>query len=121
MIMKTPTKVWPLKPGVPGYTAQGAPITLQPGMPGWMSAEDARKAEDEGKVDIMVGKTPQTLRKPCYETRVTKPAFVIESEPEPDAEPQATPEPPPVAKPKPRPARSGPKRQYRRTDLKAET
>jgi len=126
MIMKTPTKVWPLTHSVPGYTAHGDPIILQPGMPGWMDGDDAKQAEAEGKVDIMAGKTPQSLRKPCYETRVVtatpEPEPVAadrpEEEPPLNAEEEETPKPKTTKKTMPRPG--APRRKYRRTDMKAE-
>jgi hypothetical protein len=79
-----------------------------------MDMPDALAAEAAGTVDVMAGKTPQTLRKPCYETRV---AAATEAPLEVPEEPEAAEE-----KPKATTSRRGPakRRQYRRTDMKAE-
>ncbi len=126
MTIKRLTKVWPIKAGTPGYTARQEPIRLQPGVPGYMDWDDAMAAERTGLVDIMMGKTPQSLRKPIYETRVATAAPDPEPEPEPEPEPPATPaaeEGDPVTPKTPKkvvPSRA-PRRKYRRTDMKAES
>ena len=70
--MSFKTKVWPLQE-CPGFNAFGHPITLQPGVPGWMRTEDAEEAERNGLVDIMVGKQPSQLREPVYQTAAITP------------------------------------------------
>ncbi len=121
MTIKRLTKVWPIKAGTRGYTARQEPVQLQPGVPGYMDWDDAVAAEQEGLVDIMAGKTPQSLRKPVYETRVV--AATPEPEPEPpaavDAEEEDPPKPKTTKKTMPPPG-SPARRKYRRTDMKAE-
>ncbi len=121
MTIKRLTKVWPITAGTPGYTARQEPVRLQPGVPGYMDWDDAIAAEQEGLVDIMVGKTPQSLRKPVYETRVATAA--PDPEPAPPATPVAEEEEPlkPKAPKKVMPRPGSPRRKYRRTDMKAET
>lgn len=116
MTMQTPTKVWPLESGIKGFTAHGHPTTLQPGTPGFLDWDDAVQAEKDGKVDIMAGKTPQSLRAPVYETRQVK-ARPIAAPPEVEADPdwlEETAEAKPAKKPTPR-------RQVGRTRKKAPT
>lgn len=61
------TKVWVLKAGLSGFNAHGQAITLQPGLPGWMTAKNAEAAHKEGSVQIMVGLRPQDLKTPVIE------------------------------------------------------
>lgn len=120
--MKTPTKVWPLTDGLPGYNAQGHPIVLQPGTPGWMDMTEALEAEKAGAVDIMAGKTPQTLRTPQYQTRVMSaepPPAPKAPSPPPPQEPEPEPEPDSEESPKAAPRRKTTAKKrpvYRRTD-----
>ncbi len=120
--MKTPTKVWPLTDGLPGYNAQGHPIVLQPGVPGWMDMVDALSAEKAGAVDVMAGKTPQTLRTPQYQTRVMSaeppPAPPPAPAPEPEPKVEEEPEEPPKATPR-RKTTAKKRTTYRRTDQSA--
>lgn len=57
-------KVWPLHPGVSGYTVEGRAISLPVLMPGWMVYEDALKAQEAGDVQIMAGLRPEDLKEP---------------------------------------------------------
>ena len=68
---KPRAKVWPLRTGVKGFSAQGFPITLQPGTPGWMDMDKALVEEGLGNVQVMAGKTPQHLGKPTSQPRNT--------------------------------------------------
>ena len=131
-------KVWPLVPGLQGCNALGKPITLQPGQAGWMQVDEARAAEKADQVDVMAGKTPQSLRTPQYQTPQslrtpqyqTRVAAVEAPPPPPPAPAPPTPPgselaPPPVVEeepaPTPTPKRAPPKkRNYRRRDTQAE-
>ena len=74
-------KVWPLMHGVKGINAAGGQIELQPGMPGWMPMQEAVDAEKAGTVQLMVGQTPQSLKKPTYKTVIIH--HEMEDEPKP--------------------------------------
>lgn len=131
MTMKTPCKVHPIRQGLDGFTAQGGPIVLQPGMPGWMDMEDALLAEKAGDVQIMAGQTPQSLRAPEYGVRAMSAAIppdldsTVDEDPPVQVEaPKAeVPPAPPPAKPNrtpPKPGAKPPRRRYKRTDMKPE-
>lgn len=66
----TTAKVWPLQPGVKGLNALGETVDLQPGVPGWMILKAAEAAVAAGQVQLMVGQTPQSLKRPTYTAKV---------------------------------------------------
>lgn len=102
-------KVWPLMTGVPGLNAAGGAIVLQPGQPGWMHLQAALDAQDAGMVQLMAGQTPQSLKKPRYDTKVVSADEQVTADEEDDFLDIS-------GAPKPRPAR----KKYNRRDVTAE-
>lgn len=92
-----------------------------------MQVDEARAAEKADQVDVMAGKTPQSLRTPQYQTRVaaveaapSEPPTPPGSEIAPPDQPHATQEEEPAQAPQ---AKRAPpkKRSYRRRDTQAES
>jgi hypothetical protein len=106
-------KVWALAPGLRGFDANGNPITLQPGTGRWMGREQALVAEEQGKVQIMVGLDTSQLRDP----RSYKTAAVA---PEDTETAVANASPKRRTKTRTASAGTGNKRTYRRRDMTAE-
>lgn len=78
-------KVWPLEFGVMGICpTDNSTQELVPGTPGFMDIEDAVKAENEGRVQLMAGKGWNELKTPPTERQRPKP----EPEPEPAPQPE---------------------------------
>ncbi len=61
-------KVWPLRGGLQGLTAQGTPCRLMPGIAGWMHEAMVAEAEQRGDVQRMIGLRPQDLKQPDMNT-----------------------------------------------------
>lgn len=115
-------KVWPLRPGVPGGVNHlGGPVTLQPGVPGFMEIDAAREAARVGDVQLMAGETMDSLKTPVYDTREVR----AQESMSPPEVPKAPEKEEGETKRRPRTAaqagrRPGQKSGYIRSDLKAE-